>query len=154
MTRPIADEAERRRRWRLLLDAGRLDADDLATRLAAALSVGVPPPAQGAWLEGLLDGGGLLLAHDPVLLGLVDTWVAGLPPDDFTAVLPLLRRTVATFERGERQLLGEQVRRAGGPGRPAAVTGWDVDDERALPALRAAVAVLRLGPARPLGVPQ
>ena len=133
---------------RLLLDAGRLDGDELAGRLSAALSVGAPPAAQGAWLEGLLGGGGLLLVHDPVLLRLVDAWLAGLAADDFTAVLPLLRRTFATFDRGERRLVGEQVRRVGGPDRAVPAEGWDVDDERALPALRTAVAVLLAGAAR------
>jgi hypothetical protein len=128
---------------RLVLDAGRLQPPELAARLSGALSVGVPPPAQGAWIEGLLGGGGLLLVHDPVLLGLVDDWLAGLADDDFPVVLPLLRRAFSTFERAERRLIGEQVRRGtaatshAGPGE-----GWDVDEERAVPALRTAVAIL------------
>jgi hypothetical protein len=132
---------------RLLLDAGRLEPADLGTRLAAALSVGVPPPAQGAWLEGLLGGGGLLLAHDPALLGLVDEWLTGLAAEDFPVVLPLLRRTFSTFEHGERRLLGEQVRRGHGAGsrRPGGDGGWDVDDERGRPALRTALAILMAG---------
>ncbi len=132
---------------RLLLDAGRLDPVELSTRLAAALSVGVPPAAQGAWLEGLLGGGGLLLAHDPALLGLVDAWLTGLAADDVPVVLPLLRRTFATFERGERRLLGEQVRRGVAAGAPSGGGGWDVDDERALPALATAVRILSGGAA-------
>jgi hypothetical protein len=132
---------------RLLLDAGRLDPGELATRLAAALSVGVPPAAQGAWLEGLLGGGGLLLAHDPALLGLVDAWLTGLAADDVPVVLPLLRRTFATFERGERRLLGEQVGRGVAAGPRSGGGGWDVDDERALPALATAVRILSGGAA-------
>jgi hypothetical protein len=133
---------------RLLLDAGRLGPEQVADRLRRALSPGTPAPAQGAWVEGVLDGGGLLLAHDPALLGVLDGWVAGLAEDRFADVLPLLRRTFATFAAGERRLIGERVRRpasgdgAAGAGAGEAGSGWDVDAERAGPAVRAAAAVL------------
>jgi len=134
---------------RLLLDAGRLPADQVALRLRRALSPGTAPLAQGAWVEGLLDGGGLVLAHDAVLLSVLDAWVLALPRGAFDDTLPVLRRTFSTFALGERRLLGERVRHAGrsatgaadgvagaGPG------GWDVDDGRARPALLAAARLL------------
>jgi hypothetical protein len=136
---------------RLLLDASRVDAPAAAARLQRALSLGMPAPAKGAWVEGFLGGGGLLLAHDAALLGLLDAWVSTLSRQDFTDVLPLLRRTFGSFAVGERRLIGEQVRRAGvppgaGPGgrAPAAARhdGWDVDEERARPALLAAARLL------------
>lgn len=146
---------------RLLLDAARLDAAAAATRLRRALSLGVPAPAKGAWVEGFLGGGGLLLAHDAALLGMLDAWVSSLSRQDFTDVLPLLRRTFGGFADGERRLIGEQVRRTGAPvpdrpgdGAPGAAAdpGWDVDEDRARPAVLAAARLLgATGPVRAAG---
>ncbi len=120
---------------RLLLDAGRLDRADAGRRLARALSVGPVAPAKAAWVEGFLAGGGLLLTHDAGLLALLDEWITALPRDEFTDVLPLLRRTFSTFEVGERRVLAEQIRR--GTGVPAAATSEvsDLDEVRAAAAL-------------------
>nr|WP_308209981.1 DUF5682 family protein [Actinomadura madurae] len=71
---------------RLLLDAGRLP--DVPARMARAVSVGAAPDRAAAWVEGFLSGGGLILMHDAALLNLVDEWIAGLPGDSFTDVLP------------------------------------------------------------------
>ncbi|MEV4413818.1 DUF5682 family protein [Catellatospora sp. NPDC049609] len=111
---------------RLLRDAGSLDADAVELRLARSLTVGVPPATAAAYVEGFIAGGGLLLVHDDALLGLVDRWLTGLAPDTFTAVLPLLRRTFATFAAPERRAVGEQVRHLGAGGTRR--NGSDVDD--------------------------
>ncbi|GAA2106929.1 DUF5682 family protein [Actinomadura alba] len=96
---------------RLLLDAGRLER--VADRMARAVSVGESPARAAAWIEGFLAGGGLVLVHDDALLRLVDGWIAGLSPEWFTDVLPLLRRTFAEFEAPERRSIGERVRHLG-----------------------------------------
>jgi hypothetical protein len=41
---------------------------------------------------------------------LLDTWVGGLDPDAFTALLPLMRRTFANFSAPERRQLGDRAR--------------------------------------------
>ncbi len=90
----------------------------------------------------------MLLVHDERLLGLVDAWLAGVPADTFTDVLPLLRRTFSAYEPGVRRTLGELVRRGPATGGPAGtVTGTTapgfgpaLDEERA----EAVVPVLRL----------
>lgn len=87
---------------RLLLEAGKLEPADAARVLARALSRGQEPGKAAAWAEGFLSGHGAVLVHDPHLLPLIETWVANLPTDTFTAVLPLLRRTFATFAVPER----------------------------------------------------
>ncbi|GIF53310.1 hypothetical protein Afe04nite_78490 [Asanoa ferruginea] len=97
---------------RLLHDAGRLSAEEAGRLLGRALTAGVPAATGGAWVEGFLAGGGLLLMHDDALLSLVDDWLAAIPPDAFTEILPLLRRTFGTFATGERRGIGERV--AGG----------------------------------------
>jgi hypothetical protein len=122
---------------RLLLDAERLDRAETGRRMARALSVGVPPPAGAAWVEGFLAGGGLLLVHDPQLLALVDAWLTGLDGAAFDEAVPLLRRTFGTFAEPERRAIGERVR---GGAAPDAVPDGGVDHalaERALPVLSA-----------------
>jgi Family of unknown function (DUF5682) len=62
-------------------------------------------------VEGFLQGSGLLLIHDDRLLRAIDRWVRSLGDDAFVRVLPLLRRTFATFEPAERRQIGEKLRR-------------------------------------------
>ncbi|MFE9724758.1 DUF5682 family protein [Streptomyces sp. NPDC005794] len=140
----------RGRATRLLLDDGRLTGGDAARLMGLALSPGTAPAEAAAWIEGFVGGaagGGLLLVHDDRLLGLVDTWLTGIPAGTFTAVLPLLRRTFSAYEPGVRRTLGELVRRGpdvggeDGGGVPAVPGfGEGLDEERA----EAVVPVLRL----------
>jgi hypothetical protein len=97
---------------RLLLDAGGFTAEDAATRLGLALSAANEPPQAAAWAEGFLKGSGLLLLYDARLWAVVDEWVTAMAGDHFTALLPLLRRTFATFPAPERRQMGERVRGA------------------------------------------
>ncbi|MFJ8883142.1 DUF5682 family protein [Streptomyces sp. NPDC102402] len=140
----------RGRATRLLLDDGRLAGSEAARLMGLALSPGTAPADAASWIEGFVGGaggGGLLLVHDEALLGLVDTWLTGIPADTFTDVLPLLRRTFSAYEPGVRRTLGELVRRgpdAGGTrgegGATAPGFGGVLDEARA----DAVVPVLRL----------
>jgi len=113
---------------RLLLDAGEMAGDEAARRMAATLSVGEEPARGAAWVEGFLSGSALILLHDRALLEVVDGWLAGVGSDSFTDVLPLLRRTFATFGSAERRQIGERVRRlgTGEPDRGSTDDGVDV----------------------------
>jgi hypothetical protein len=111
---------------RLLLDDERLDAGEAARLMGLALSPGTAPQDAAGWIEGFLAGGGMLLVHDERLLALIDGWLAAVAEGAFTDVLPLLRRTFAQFDPGERRTLGELVRR--GPGGSAGrVAGLGAD---------------------------
>ncbi|MFJ3163120.1 DUF5682 family protein [Streptomyces kanasensis] len=124
----------RGRAARLLLDDGRLAEDEAGRLMGLALSPGTPPVDAAAWLEGFLAGatgpagrgrdrsGGMLLVHDERLLALVDAWLAAVPAEAFTDVLPLLRRTFSAYEPGVRRTLGELVRRGPAAGGGAALT--------------------------------
>lgn len=114
------------RATRILLDAGRVPADEASARLARALSRAADAAAGAAWLDGFLAGDATLLLHDPALLAVLDEWVATVAPEAFDDVLPLVRRTFSAFSRPERRQVGERVRRLSGAG--AAVTGADEDD--------------------------
>lgn len=140
----------RGRATRLLLDDGLLAESEAALLMGLTLSPGTPPAEAAAWIEGFVGaatGGGMLLVHDERLLGLVDTWLTGIPAEEFTGVLPLLRRTFSAYEPGVRRTLGDLVRRGPDPGRirdtdGAAAPGFGEghDEERA----DAVVPVLRL----------
>jgi hypothetical protein len=124
---------------RLLLDCGRFDSDEAARRLGLALSTASEPPQAAAWVEGFLRGSGLLLLHDDALWQALDDWVMALPGETFTTLLPLLRRTFATFVPAERRQIGARVRQ--GPARDLAqsISPADFDTARAkavLPVLR------------------
>ena len=131
---------------RLLLDAGRLTADDVAIRMSRELSPAASAAAAAGWAEGFLAGSGLLLVHDEKLLGLADGWLAGLSADAFAAVLPALRRTFGEFAPPERRAIGDKAARLDGSGRPpvlAASADDDLDEDRAVPAVRVVAAILR-----------
>jgi hypothetical protein len=117
------------RACRLLLDEGALDSPDATRRMRLMLSPGGEPQAGGAWVEGFLRDSGTVLLHDEDLFGALDGWVAEMPPTAFEAVLPLLRRTVATFSPPERRAVGERVKAGRGDRSPSSTA--DLDEERA-----------------------
>ncbi|GAA2727142.1 DUF5682 family protein [Actinocorallia aurantiaca] len=126
---------------RVLHDAGRLA--DLPARMSRAVSPGTPPARTAAWLEGLLSDGALLLIHDTALLTLLDSWLTALPPDAFTAVLPLLRRTFGSHTPPERRTLAARLHNLTAP---APLPAEDLDLARAAPAV---TTVLSFLPTRP-----
>jgi hypothetical protein len=126
------------RATRLLQDGGSLSTAETARRMSRALSRAVPANAAAAWIEGFLRGSGLILIHDEGLWAVLDEWVTQLREEHFVEVVPLLRRTFATFPPPERRQMGERVRR-GSQGVAAAGVVAGFDSERAarvLPILR------------------
>ncbi|MCJ1679491.1 DUF5682 family protein [Streptomyces sp. APSN-46.1] len=116
----------RGRAARLLLDEGRLPAEETARLMGLALSPASAPADAAGWIEGFAgggSGGGTLLVHDDRLLGLIDTWLVSVPEGAFIDVLPLLRRTFGAYEPGVKRTLGELVRRGPGGGPSAAGSG-------------------------------
>jgi hypothetical protein len=75
-----------------------------------ALSPGADPAAGAGWVEGFLRESGTILLHDEDLFAALDGWVGEMPTHAFEGVLPLLRRTVATFTAPERRSIGERLR--------------------------------------------
>jgi hypothetical protein len=99
---------------RILLDAGSFGELEVVRHMRLALSTANEPAQSATWVEGFLQGSGLLLIHDAKLLQLLDGWIRELNPDTFTALLPLLRRTFSTFSSPERRQIGEKVKKING----------------------------------------
>jgi hypothetical protein len=124
------------RATRLLHDAGELDP---AAPMSRALSPGEDPERGASWIEGFIGTSGLVLVHDPELLAVLDGWVASVPPDAFTNVLPLLRRAFSVLPAGERRRLGEHLRQDKGT---VPLSSDRIDLERARPALETVARLL------------
>jgi hypothetical protein len=96
---------------RRLHDVSIWEPDRLAAAFARHMS-GHPPQHSGAFLEGFLTGGSEVILHDRLLLRLVDTWLCDLAEQDFIEALPLLRRSLSSFDAVSRRRLMEQVKSA------------------------------------------
>jgi hypothetical protein len=94
---------------RILTEQGEWSTERAAQHLALHCSPAVAPLAAAHWLEGFLQGGGALLAHSDNLWNIVNGWLLAQPAETFIELLPLLRRTVATFSAPERRELGERA---------------------------------------------
>ncbi len=123
------------RATRLLLDLHHFTAEQAGRRLGLALSHAAAPAEAAAWIEGFLAGSGAVLLHDAALLPILDEWLTGLTEERFVEVLPLVRRTLATFAAPERRMIGERLR--SGSARVAEPDGFDeARAARVLPVLR------------------
>lgn len=121
------------RACRILLDQGLITASEASRRLGLGLSTASDPLQAASWAEGFLRGSGQLLVYDEGLLNVIDRWLEGLNTETFNQLLPLLRRTFATFSKPERRSIGERIRsqstrgKYGGNGSPQI----DFNQERA-----------------------
>jgi hypothetical protein len=123
---------------RLLYDKGVREADATGDDMRFRLSHGQPAREAALWLEGFLQGSGLLLLHHPPLWELLDDWVRSLSPETFPELLPLLRRTFSRFSGPEREKMLNLVKQ-GEPALPAGSAALDWNParvEKVLPLLR------------------
>ncbi|KAB8142658.1 hypothetical protein F8S13_13975 [Chloroflexia bacterium SDU3-3] len=132
---------------RLLLDAEAIGTDELGQRLSFALSPAATPAQAAAWVEGTLKGSGMLLIHHESLWQIIDGWVRGLTPELFQQVLPLLRRTFATFTKPERRQMGERAKDGTASAAAGGGEALPLDTARAEAALPLVAQLLGLAPA-------
>jgi hypothetical protein len=133
---------------RILLDARQLDAAEAARLMNLSVSTAAEPPRAASWVEGFLKGSGEVLYHDDALFTIFDAWLAGIPAAAFPDLLPMLRRTFATFEAPLRRNLGERARRSSSPtvATPtAAAPTAGIDEQRAASVLPLVSRLLGLG---------
>jgi hypothetical protein len=130
---------------RQLMDYKVLEGDALYGLFARSTSMALPPAEVAAWLEGFLTGRGTVLLIDAQLWRVVDDWVDSLSEEVFTQVLPLLRRTFATFSPAERRKMGEKARGGSGAITPARPTD-DIDSARAMQGIPVVLKLLGIPP--------
>lgn len=100
---------------RLLLDVNAIDTTEAERLMRLAISTASQPTDAAAWVEGFLRHSGLILLHDEALFQVIDQWLNSLNEKTFVSLLPLLRRTFATFTAPERRRIGELARLSGKP---------------------------------------
>jgi hypothetical protein len=131
------------RATRMLLDEGVIGSEEAARGMRLVLSPGAEPAVGAGWVEGFLRNSGTILLHDQDLFETVDSWITEMPQDAFENILPLLRRTVATFSVPERRSIGERIL-AGRRGRAGGTTSG-IDEERAALVMPILAAILGVG---------
>ncbi|PIQ23225.1 hypothetical protein COW36_18985 [bacterium (Candidatus Blackallbacteria) CG17_big_fil_post_rev_8_21_14_2_50_48_46] len=95
---------------KLCFESGHFSLERLEESLSQTLSLGKDPAQASLWLEGFLQGSGLLLLHHPSLLQTLDGWILTLQEAQFIQFLPLLRRSFSQFQRSEREQLARQIK--------------------------------------------
>ena len=88
---------------RILFDKNIFDINQTITYMRFALSRGSDVKYGAAWLEGFLNGSGLLLIHHEALWRILDEWVEEIEMERLMELLPILRRTFSNFSPSERQ---------------------------------------------------
>lgn len=113
---------------RVLYDSGAAPPEEAATLFSRALSPSVPPGAAGAWIDGFLGTSGQILIHDQVLRDIIDRWLVSVGEEDFTNLLPVLRRGFSSFDRAERRRLLDEFAKVQATGTaPAAAPSMERD---------------------------
>ncbi len=124
---------------RILTEQNIWTVEQTAQALSLACSNPINPNGTADWIEGFLQGSGMLLILNDVLLKIFNTWVASLDSMVFIELLPLLRRTFATFTTPERQQLGQRAAVGNAPRKASDSSQQQIDPDRAarvLPILR------------------
>lgn len=98
---------------RILTEHNLWSIEQAAQALSLACSNPVNPLATADWLAGFLQGSGMLLVLNDALWHIVNDWISSLSESTFHELLPLLRRTLATFTAPERQQLGQRAAHGG-----------------------------------------
>jgi len=93
---------------RRLHDAGAWEPEKVAAEFARHTG-SRQPKESGAFLEGFLRGGSEVLLEDQALLELLDAWICDLGETDFTDSLPLLGRSMSSFDSLARRRMLEKV---------------------------------------------
>jgi hypothetical protein len=88
---------------RMLFDKNKKTAETTGNEMRLRLSQANEPADAAMWLEGFLQGSGLILVHHQALWQVLDNWIVDLPFETLRTLLPLLRRTFAKFSGPERE---------------------------------------------------
>lgn len=112
---------------RILFDKKIRTEGETAVRMEYSLSLATPQLEAAQWLEGFLQGSGLLLLHNSSLWNLLDAWVDGLGQEVFRDTLPLLRRTFSRFPAPERERMLNLAKMGQVVEKPVQVADYELD---------------------------
>jgi len=116
---------------RLLFEQKLLAADEVERKMGLAIAPAVEPAKSMAWIDGFLRGSGLILLHNEELWHILNAWVCSVRSEIFPQLLPLLRRTFATFSAPERSQIGALARRGASGRSTLSSTTESLDESRA-----------------------
>ncbi|MFN7115209.1 MAG: DUF5682 family protein [Saprospiraceae bacterium] len=98
---------------KILYDLQYVDATQPANEFSKALSPNNEAAWSAAWLEGFLKDAATVLILDEGIWRIVNEWVVTLESAIFMQVVPLLRRTFATYNTVEKRKIAEKVAHGG-----------------------------------------
>lgn len=114
---------------KVLYDARILNQEATANEFSKALSVNNEPSFSTNWLEGFLKDAATVLILDDTIWNIVNGWLLSLEENAFLQVIPLLRRTFATYNNVEKNKIAMRAKQGGTqPVSPAAAA--DLDEQR------------------------
>lgn len=116
---------------RLLIDRKVIGYPEAEKQLSYYMSVNNAPADAAYWFEGFLKSSGTVLLLDDHLWNLMNNWIASISEENFTELLPVLRRTFAEFTQAERRKLGEKAKGMSNVGQMIEVKNDNFDYDRA-----------------------
>ena len=115
---------------RLLFDKQAYTLKETEQALFYHLSGAQEPYTQALWLEGFLNGSGLLLVHNPALWTILDRWLGSLTEERFQETLPVLRRAFSNYAGPEREKILSIAKGAYSNGPTGSGSETDLNPER------------------------
>lgn len=94
---------------RILFEKNIISLDKAAIAMRFALSKKQEIRQSAAWIEGFLNGSGLLLIHHIALWQMLNEWVGEIEMTELNSLLPVLRRSFANFTPAERRKMLEMA---------------------------------------------
>ncbi len=96
---------------RFLVEEGNLSRHHFVRRLAEYLQNQSDLAQAASWCSGLMTGAEALLLHQPDLWESLNVWVNAIPEEDFSNILPLLRRTFSGYSPGAKRQIAIMLHR-------------------------------------------
>lgn len=123
---------------KMLYDIKFFDAQRTANEFSKALSTNNEAAYSAAWLEGFLKDAATVLILDEVIWSITHEWVQGIEEEVFLQIIPLLRRTFATYNTAEKNKIAQKAKHGKTVLlKTSKTTGFDLDRaESVLPILK------------------
>lgn len=97
---------------KLLYDSKVIGTEETALEFSRALSGGNDPSYSALWIEGFLKDAATVLVFDHEIWEILNNWLSEVSAEVFLEVVPLLRRTFATYTPSEKNSIAQKVKQA------------------------------------------